>query len=221
MYIIIIGGGKVGYYLTKHLINSEHEVLLIEKEKKKCDVICDELGEVSYQGDGCEVNVMKKTGFSRADVICAVTGDDEDNLIICQMAKRKFSVPRCIARVNNPKNEEIFKKLGVDWTVSATVIIQNLIEEEVSPTDFLPIISLRKGKVEVIEMKLTKNSKVIGKKIKEVNFGEDFIFASIVRGEKVIFPRGNTEFKEGDILVILSTPEKKDFLKENILGSKD
>lgn len=133
MYVIVVGGGKVGYFLTKTLLEKGHEVLLVEKEAKKCGFIREELGSetVVYQGDGCEVRYMQEIGMDRADCVVAVTGDDEDNLVICQMAKRKFNVSRTISRINNPKNEQIFRKLGIDHTVNSTNIIYELLSKEV------------------------------------------------------------------------------------------
>src|SRR5687768_6626016 len=112
MYIVIGGGGKVGFYLAKQLIDEGHEILVIEQDKKKCERITEELGSVCTRGDACEARVLEEGGTNRADLVIAVTGDDEDNLIICQVAKSLFGVPRTIARVNNPKNEPIFSKLG-------------------------------------------------------------------------------------------------------------
>jgi len=227
MYIIIIGGGKVGYYLAKKLIKAEHEVLLIEKDKKKCLVIADELGEIVYQGDGCEIKTMRETGFERADYIVAVTGDDEDNLVVCQMAKQKFKVPHTIARVNNPKNEEIFKKLGIDETVSSTAIIYNLIEQEVEvpDTEITPLLSLREGKVSVLELTIAKNAKVVGKKVSEIQLGNDCVLATLVRKEnsqeQIIFPRGNTILLPNDILVVVTNPQKEAKLQEMFLSPEN
>src|SRR5947209_8830861 len=116
MYIIVVGGGKVGYYLTKTLVNEGYEVLLIEKNPKKVNTFVERFGAVVQQGDGCEVTTLDQAGAGRADVVIAVTGEDEDNLVICQVAKERFHVHKTIARVNNPKNEEIFRRLGVDVT---------------------------------------------------------------------------------------------------------
>src|SRR5512143_2560301 len=109
MYIVVAGGGKVGFYLAKALVNEGHEVLVIERDRRKCEVIAEDLGSVVMRGDAAEAATLGEAGVNRADVVVAVTGDDEDNLVICQMAKRKFQVPRTIARINNPKNERIFK----------------------------------------------------------------------------------------------------------------
>ena len=134
MYVIVIGGGKVGYYLTKHLIERGYEVTLIEKDSRRAEALTSQLGEVVMVGDGDEMAFLATTGMERADVVVAVTGDDEDNLVACQLAKRKFNVPRTVARVNNPSNVSIFKTLGVDVAVSATEVLLDLLERELAAT---------------------------------------------------------------------------------------
>ena len=126
MYVIVVGGGNVGYYLAKQLAHNRHEVLLLEKDRTRYRIIAEELGEIAMQGDGCEVALQAEAGFGRADAVVAVTGSDDDNLVVCQMSKMEHNVPRTIARVNDPRNEKLFKKLGIDATVSSTKIIFNL-----------------------------------------------------------------------------------------------
>src|SRR5262249_24890092 len=128
MYILIGGGGQVGYYLTKGLLQQGHEVLLLEKDSHRLDTLREELGTSVTQGDACEARVLNDVGADRADLVIAVTGDDEDNLVICQMAKKRFKVPRTISRVNNPRNDDLFVKLGIDVTVSPTRTILHMIE---------------------------------------------------------------------------------------------
>src|SRR6266480_6664647 len=120
MYIIVGGGGEIGYYLTKSLLSQGHEVLLLEKGSTRYQALNEELGPAVVRGDACEARTMDEVGASRAVVVIAVTGDDEDNLVICQMAKKRFKVGRTIARLNNPKHAEIFQKLGIDLVVSPT-----------------------------------------------------------------------------------------------------
>jgi trk system potassium uptake protein TrkA len=116
MYIIIIGGGRVGYYLSKALLDEGHEILIVEKNATYCQTVNDELGNICFHGDGCEASTLAEVGTARADMVIAVTGEDEDNLVACQVAKHKFKVPHTIARIRNPKNEKLFKKLGIDVT---------------------------------------------------------------------------------------------------------
>src|SRR4030065_221567 len=164
MYIIVVGGGKVGYYLAKELVEEGNEVLIIEKDAAKAERIAEELGDISLRGDGCEASTMEMAGFGRADMVIAVTGDDEDNLVTCQVAKAKFKVPRTIARINNPKNEEIFKKLGIDTTVSATTAILSQIEQELPAHPLIPLITLKGGGLAIVEGKVPENSAAVGKR---------------------------------------------------------
>ncbi len=209
MYVILAGGGKVGYYLTKALIDEGHEVLLIEKNRGKAAELAEELGEVVAAGDACEVRTMSEIGMERADVVVAVTGDDEDNLVVCQMAKRRFHVPRTIARVNNPKNEDIFQRLGIDATVSSTKIIFNLIEQQIETDEVIPIAALERGNIEIVQIDLGPNSPVVGKKIPSVTMPQEAVIISIVRDEHAILPNLDVELKEGDSVIALVTTEKE------------
>src|SRR3954470_5437081 len=141
MYIIVVGGGKVGYYLTKTLLSEGYEVLLIERSPDKAETFSERFGPVVIGGDGAEAATLAAAGAARADVVIAVTGEDEDNLVICQMAKTKFHVGRTIARVNNPKNEQLFRMLGVDVTVSQTNYILHLIEQAIPERSFVHLVS--------------------------------------------------------------------------------
>jgi trk system potassium uptake protein TrkA len=213
MYVIVVGGGKVGYFLSKKLLEEGYEVLIVEKDNRKVSFIREELGEIVFWGDGCEVSTMEEAGMKRADVVVAVTGDDEDNLVICQMAKKKFNVKRTIARVNNPKNEEIFKKLGIDETVNSTRILYSLIEEEVETGNVIPLLPLKKGEVEIIEIFLKEDSPVIGKKIKEIPLDE-CVIVGVVRDEKLILPTGGIELKVGDTVFAIVKSEKETSVRE-------
>ena len=132
MYVIVIGGGKVGYYLSKHLLDRGYEVTLIEKDPRRAEVLNSALGEIVMVGDGDEMAFLRSTGIERADAVLAVTGDDEDNLVALKLAKKEFNVPLTIARVNNPANVEIFKALGVDQAVSATEVLLRALEHSVT-----------------------------------------------------------------------------------------
>ncbi len=145
MYLIVAGGGKVGYYLTKALRAGGQEVTLIERTRSRFELLQEEFGDVALLGDACEIATLEQAGAARADLVAAVTGDDEDNLVICQMAKRKFKVKRVIARINNPKNEVTFQLLGIDETVSSTKLIYSLIQQEVEVADVIPLTALRRG----------------------------------------------------------------------------
>ena len=142
MFVLVVGGGKVGYYLTRELSESGHEVVLMEKDRRRADQIADEIGSIVVAKDGCEGSALADAGANRADVVAAVTGDDEDNLVICQMAKHHFAVPKTIARVNNPKNEPLFKHLGVDELISPTRMILGSIEQDIPVHELLHLAPL-------------------------------------------------------------------------------
>jgi trk system potassium uptake protein TrkA len=220
MYVIVAGGGKVGHYLTRTLIDAGHEVLLIEKDRGRADYLTEDLGDVVTWGDACEVRTMTEVGMERADVVVAITGDDEDNLVICQMAKLKFHVPRTIARVNNPENEDTFKRLGIDTTVSSTKIIFNLIEQQIETDEVIPLAALQRGNIEIVEVDLGPGSPVIGKKIPYINLPQETLVISIVREGHALLPNIDVEFREGDSVIALVTAEKEAELKEVFVGSK-
>jgi trk system potassium uptake protein TrkA len=204
MYIIIVGAGKVGVNLATMLMAQKHEVLLIEKNRTKLPELRNLFGESVMEGTGSRVQVLKEGGANRADVVVAVTEKDEDNLIICQLAKTIFHCRRTIARIHDPHQEDVFAKLGVDATVSSTRIINSLIEEQVQAEDMvIPLLTLRGGNVEIIEFELSSHSTVVGKKIKEIHLLEGSILISILRKEEVILPKGETEFQAGDRVVAL------------------
>ena len=181
MYVIVVGGGKVGYYLTKQLLTEGHEVLLLEKDRRRQAMLSEQLGEVVVQGDGCEVRIMSEAGFGRADVIVAVTGDDEDNLVICQMAKKKFQAPRTVARVNDPANLSSFEKLGIDTTVSSTQIIFNLLEQQIEPGEIIPLGALRNGNIEVVAINVSERSPVLNRNVKDLPLPGNALIISVVR----------------------------------------
>jgi trk system potassium uptake protein TrkA len=218
MYCIIVGGGNVGYYLTKDLAAAGHEVLLLEKDRTRAARLVEELGEMALQGDGCEVRVMEEVGFGRADVIVAVTGEDEDNLIVCQMAKRKFDVPRTIARVNSPANEALFAQLGVDTTVSATRVIFNLIEQVVESDQVVPLAALSRGSLEIVQIELSEQSPVVGKRIADVRLPAEAHIVSLIRSEKGLLPTPDTVLAPGDSVLALVHTERENELIGTFAG---
>lgn len=212
MYCIIVGGGNVGYYLSKDLAAAGHEVLLLEKDRSRAARLVEDLGEMAMQGDGCEVRVMEEVGFGRADVIVAVTGEDEDNLIVCQMAKRKFGVPRTIARVNSPANEALFNKLGIDTTVSATRIIFNLLEQEIESDLVVPLAALSRGNLEIVQVELSPQSPVVGKRIAEVVMPAGAHIVSVIRQDRGLLPAPETVLETGDSVLALVSTERENEL---------
>jgi trk system potassium uptake protein TrkA len=215
-FVIVVGAGKTGYNLTKLLMESGHEVLLVEKDKARYFELNAELGESIFLGDAAESDVLKAIGTNRANVLVAVTGDDDANLVICQMAKIMYMTPRAIARISNPKNEDIFSALGVDNVVNTTKIVNSLIEKEVDAGMIVPIFEMKGGKVELVETELSSNSQILNRPIRDVRLPEDSLIVSIVRGDDVVFPHGNTVLQEGDTVMFLISKEKKAELRQLI-----
>ena len=213
MYIIVVGGGKVGYYLTKTLLNEGHEVLLIERDVHKVETYAERFGSVVLAGDGAEAATQAAAGAARADVVIAVTGEDEDNLVVCQVAKQKFHVGRTIARVNNPKNEQLFRLLGIDVTVSQTNYILNLIEQAIPERAFIHLLSLRHADLAIIEATISEQSPVAHRSIEDVELPVDCVIAAIARGPHLIVPNGSTEILPDDEIIAVTHREQEDELR--------
>ena len=204
MYIVIVGAGKVGYFLAQRLILNKHTVSIVDKDKQICEEIAKELEALIVDGDGCDPHILEEAGIARADVVAAVTGDDEDNLIICQLAKEIFKVNRTVGRINNPDNEHTFSELGVDVPIDSTKIISKIIEEEVSFSDFVNLMSFKRGKLAIVRVDLPDDSPVINKQIQDIQLPPDSVLVSIVRGEEVIVPKGDTVLKPGDDIIAIT-----------------
>ncbi len=219
MFVLVVGGGKVGYYLTKELIEAGHEVVLMEKDKARAATIADEIGSVVIPHDGCEGKYLGQAGANRADIVAAVTGDDEDNLVICQMAKHHFDVPRTIARVNNPKNEDLFKHLGVDELISPTRMILGSIEEDIPVHELLHLAVLGGGELELIEAQLREGSPAIGKAISELDLPDGCSLFAVIRNERPIAVRSDTVLELGDKVLGIGRTECEDELHQLLLGA--
>jgi trk system potassium uptake protein TrkA len=214
MYAIVVGGGKVGYYLAKELLDTNHEVLVIEQDSAKCERIAQELGDIVFKGDGCEAATMEVVGFGRADMVIAVTGDDEDNLVSCQVAKAKFGVPRTIARINNPKNEAIFRKLGIDTTVSATAAILAQIEQELPEHPLMRLLTFKGGGLEIVEVKVPVTAAVVGKRIRELLMPQQSIIVLLVdQAGTPRVPTSETVIMAEDEVVAVTRTENEDSLR--------
>ena len=213
MYIIIGGGGDIGYYLTKNLLKRGHEVLLLEKGQARYQTLKEELGQAVVRGDACEARTMEEVGVSRADVVIAVTGEDEDNIVICQMAKRYFKVERTIARLNNPKHEEVFQKLGI-VTVSPTRSILSLIEAELPSTHYVPLMTLKNAGLEIIEMRIPADSPAVGKMLRDINLPRSSNLALIIRDKQFIVPNAETAINADDDVFALASREGEEALRQ-------
>jgi len=221
MYIIVVGIGRVGYYLMKALLDEGHEAFAIEKSASICENVVAEMGSVCVRGDGCEASTLTAAGTGRADMLIAVTGDDEDNLVACQVAKHKFNVPRTVARIRNPKNETIFKKLGVDVTVSATNIILERIAEELPTHPLTHLLTISDEGLEIVQIKIPPDSATAGKTIKELSLPPKSTLSLIIRKErKPIIPKANTTIQAEDQIIAVTTPESEEALRATLRGTK-
>jgi len=221
MFVLVIGGGKVGYYLTKELIDSGHEVVLMEKDRDRATQISDEIGSIVIAHDGCEGKYLGAAGANRADIVAAVTGDDEDNLVICQMAKHHFDVPRTIARVNNPKNEALFKHLGVDELISPTRMILGSIEQDIPVHELLHLAALGEGELELIEAHLQSGSPAIGKSPRELDMPDGCSLFAVIRDGVATPLRPDMVLGEGDKVIAIGKAECETLLRKQLIGDAE
>jgi trk system potassium uptake protein TrkA len=221
MYMILVGGGNVGLHLAKKLLSSGHEVLILDRDSRTAQRLSQHIGEENVMvGDGCEMTTQKDAGFERADVVIAVTGEDEDNLVVCQMAKLVWNVDRVLARVNDPSHEAVFQQIGIDETVSATGIIFSLIEQQISPDVMLPVGALTRGHLEIVEVELGVRSPVVGKMVREVVLPPQTNLIWILREESGLAVTGDTELMVGDMLVALVQRDHAEELRSLLVPTR-
>jgi trk system potassium uptake protein TrkA len=220
MYLIVVGAGKVGVNLTRELTAQGHEVTLLEHSRSRYQAVEEELEHMIQYGDASELWVLERAGIERADMVLAVTGDDEDNILICQVAKQKYGVDRIIARVNNPRNRPHFDLLGISPVVSATGLILQLIEHEVPHHNLVRLLDLESEKIEIIEVRIRKDSPIAGKRVAEIQTPERSLLISIIREGRGFVPDADSVLlAEDDILAVLD-PDQEEALKE-VLGASD
>ena len=217
MYILIGGGGQVGYYLARELIKQDHEVLLLDKDAHRVSQLSLELGAAVARGDACEARTLESVGCERADMVIAVTGDDEDNLVICQVAKERFGRDKTIARVNNPANEKLFQMLGIYITVSPTNNILHLIEAQIPHHKLVPLITLSRVGLGLVEVTIPSDSPAVGKTVRALELPSSVNVALIVRGETNITPEGDTVIQSEDRMFALTTEDGEHALRDRVL----
>ena len=217
MYVIVIGGGRVGYYLAKALLEEGHEVLIVEKNAGFCEIINDELGSICYRGDGCEASTLSQIGTARADLFIAVTGDDEDNLVACQVAKHKFKVPRTIARIRNPRNEVLFKKLGIDVTISSTNVILEQITGEVPTHPLIHLHDIRDKGLEIVEIRIPATAAAVGKALRDIDLPAGTIVPLVIRKAlRPIVPTPATILMAEDQVIAVTDAASEDALRKTL-----
>jgi trk system potassium uptake protein TrkA len=205
MFVIIVGGGKTGSQLATELLNGGHKVRLVEDRPAVLERLKGELpGEVVFDGDGSSPSVLENAGIGQAQVLAAVTGDDEDNLVITTLGRFEFGVPRIIARVNNPKNMWLFTpEMGVDVALSQSDILAKLIAEEMSLGDMMTLLKLRKGEYSIVEEKVDPRAVVVGKILRDIELPSQCVFVAVIRKGELIVPNGNTELTPVDEVIAL------------------
>ena len=222
MRVVIAGGGNVGTFIAEDLAKAGHDVVIVE-------VDADRVAEARAQGepvgvewiaaDGCEVSEFARAGVDKADVVAAVTGDDEDNLVISLLSKQEFAVPRVVARVNNPKNEWMFTEMwGVDVSVSTPHLLTALVEEAVSVGSLVRLLSFEGGRARLSEATLADTSPSVGKDLAELGLPRDSSVVAIIRDSHVIVPRGDSVLRSGDEVLVLTTPDAEDAVVATLLG---
>jgi trk system potassium uptake protein TrkA len=220
MYIVINGGGKVASALARTLIGNDHVVALIERRDDVAAKLASELPgkPLIIRGDGCDSSYQEDAGVGRADVFVSATGDDDDNLVACQLAKVAFGVPRAVARVNNPKNERIFNALGIE-AISSTTIISRLIEEEATVGDIRMLMALRKGNMAIVEVELkAERCNACGKRVADLPLPDDCVLVAIMRGEEVFPVHGDTVLKAGDVIIAFMNTSRQRTLEDVLAG---
>jgi trk system potassium uptake protein len=206
VYVLIAGGGKVGWNLARELIAKSHEVTLVEASRERYLDIEVELEHAVQYGDATELWILERAGIQRADLVIAVTGDDEDNMLICQMAKEKYLCERIIARVNNPRNREWFELLGIQPVVSATDLILRLIEHEVPSYGLVHLLDLRDEKLEIIEVEVVDGAPAAGQRVAEVELPEGSLIISVLRADGGFVPKADTVIEAGDEVLLVLDP---------------
>jgi trk system potassium uptake protein TrkA len=221
MYIVIAGGGKVGANLTKSVLDLGHEVTLVEQRRERFELLEEEFEHHVQLGDATELYVLERAGIARPpDLVVAVTGDDEDNMVICQIARERYGVEKVIARVNDPRNQEHFDLLGISPTVSATSIILAMIEHEVPEHGLIHLLELRKENLEIVEVQLDANSPCVGKEISRIRLPSGSRLITVMREGQAQMADGHTELKAGDQVLAVLEPGKEDELRSVLLKGR-
>jgi trk system potassium uptake protein len=218
MYVIVAGGGKIGANVTRSLLRLGHEVTLIEQKRDRFEQLEDEFEHQVQRGDATELFVLERAGIARPpDIVLALTGDDEDNMVICQLAKEKYGVSKVIARVNDPRNQAHFDLLGISPTVCATSSIMGLVEHEVPEHELVHLLELRKENLEIVEVQIDKGSPVAGKRVEALSLPEGARLISVMRDGRSEIAVGSTELQPGDQVLAILQPGKEDELRRVLL----
>ena len=218
MYFVVMGGGEVGYHLSKALLEAGHEVMIIERDRRRAAWIEEQLGSVVINAPADEGKYQIQAGCQRADAVLAVTGDDEDNLIISQLAKLKCGANRVIARVNNPKNEIVFKAMGIDETLSSTRVLMGVIEQELPTGGFMPLMPLTRSDLEIVEAEIAVGSPAADKEVEAVGLPAGAHIGAIVRKGQILHAHRDTKLEAGDRIIVFAPTAAEQEVKKALFG---
>jgi trk system potassium uptake protein len=221
MFVVVVGGGKVGANVARTLLGMRHEVVLVEQDRQRYPSLEEEFEHRAVLGDGTEMFVLEQAGIKRPpDVLVAVTGDDEDNLVICQLAREAYGVPKVVARVNDPRNQQHFDLLGITPTVSATSMVMALIQHEVPEHELVHLLELRKENLEIVEVEVAAGATAAGKRIEQLRLPATARLISVMRNAKAEIAVGSTELQPGDQVLAILEPGSEEELKQLLLSEK-
>ncbi len=216
MKALVIGGGKVGYFLVKTLLDHGTKVTLIEKDRERAGLISKELNIEVLCGDGSNIQILRDAGIQNCEIVAAVTGSDEENLVICQIVKVSFGKSKTIARINNPKNIKMFKALGVDKTVCSTEVIANLINLEMTRDKVKIVQSFENGTMVLAEVIVELKHAWINKLIRNLKIPDDLVLISIIRQDEIVYPKGDTQILDKDIVMVVGDRSTIEQLRESL-----
>ncbi len=219
MFIIIAGAGKLGVLLAKKLKDDSHQVSLIDKSGAVCERVAGEVKKVLIiNGDATDPDVLQQAQIEKADVLVSTTSHDEDNMIICNIAKEMFSIRRTVSRVNDPKHLPFYKHMGVDVPIDSTSIIARIVEEEASFSDVMNLLSIKKGRLSIVRVDIPGTSPVIGKQLKSVKLPSNSVLISIIRGSEIIVPSGDTAILADDEVIAVTLIDNEKALINALIG---
>lgn len=219
MKVIIVGGGKTLYFLTKSFTNKGYHVVVVNRDHEECVHMARQLKALVIEGDGSDPQVLREAGALGANAVLAITPNDQDNLVICQIAALQCGVPRVLAKANDPDNAEVFQKLGIQ-SFSTTQIIGNLIQERASMDEVLNLLPVGEGRVNVTELALTSESPVAGKHLKDIRLPENALVAVVIRNGQAIVPRGDNQLVPGDKVILITLPENHGTVLKSFTGEQ-
>jgi len=219
MLAVIVGGGRGGSYLARDLQGQGYQVKVVDRRPDVVAKLRQEIDGEVICGDGCSPQILEQVGAAQAKLVVAMLHADEDNLVVCRLAKHQFKVARVIARVNNPQNEWLYTKAwGVDVAISQVHLTAKVIEEEIGLGELVTLLKLNRGEAALVEMRLPEGSPALGKAIRELQLPADTVIVSIIRDGKLVIPRGDTSLQVGDEVLAVSTVKAEPALKNALVG---